>query len=182
MDSTACGPGHEPLTPEPQPATTPENIDALAEQQQQQQDGGPSVSPQRAPWTDNEEEALREGVRTFGEGRWDVVLDTYVARFAAGRTADDLNDKWCSLDREATAREQQTPWTEDEVAALREGVRTFGEGRWEVVLDTYVARFQSGRTADDLEDKWRHTQQEAKEVPTRLRVPRGSCGGRPSQN
>ena len=67
-----------------------------------------------------------------------------------------------SLDREATEREQQTPWTEDEVAALREGVRTFGEGRWEVVLDTYVARFQSGRTADDLEDKWRHTQQEAK--------------------
>ena len=93
MDSTACT-GHEPLTPEPQPATTPENI---AEQQQQQQEGGPSVSRQSAPWTDNEEEALREGVRTFGEGRWDVVLDTYVARFAAGRTADDLNDKWCSL-------------------------------------------------------------------------------------
>ena len=28
-----------------------------------------------------------------------------------------------------------TPWTDDEVEALQEGVRNFGAGRWETILD-----------------------------------------------
>ena len=57
-------------------------------------------------------------------------------------------------------RRPRTPWTEGEVAALDLGVRTFGEGRWEVVLDTYAARFQAVRTVADLKDKWRHMQRQ----------------------
>ena len=52
------------------------------------------------------------------------------------------------------AGRQHTRWTEEEVAALQLGVTTFGEGQWDVVLETYEARFQAGRTPADLRDKW----------------------------
>ena len=60
------------------------------------------------------------------------------------------------------ARRQRTRWTEEEVAALDLGVRTFGEGRWEAILDTYAAKFQSCRTVVDLKDKWRNMQKAAR--------------------
>ena len=60
------------------------------------------------------------------------------------------------------ARRQRTWWTEEEEAALDLGVRTFGEGRWEAILDTYAAKFQSCRTVVDLKDKWRNMQKAAR--------------------
>jgi hypothetical protein len=50
-------------------------------------------------------------------------------------------------------RRQYTRWTEDEVRVLKEGVRVFGRGKWQQILD-WGMEFNN-RSAVDLKDKWR---------------------------
>lgn len=53
-------------------------------------------------------------------------------------------------------RSKRVKWTDAEVAALREGVERYGEGRWAVILREYAARFDAVRISVDLKDKWRN--------------------------
>ena len=55
--------------------------------------------PRQQQWTDAEEATLREGVRSFGDGRWELIRDTYSERFQAGRTEEDLQRRWSGIMR-----------------------------------------------------------------------------------
>ena len=57
--------------------------------------GGEGISP-RILWTDEEVEALREGVAKHGKGKWKVMLVEKRHVFQE-RTTLDLKDKWRNL-------------------------------------------------------------------------------------
>ena len=59
--------------------------------------GGEGISP-RISWTDEEVEALREGVAKHGKGKWKVILVEKRHVFQE-RTTVDLKDKWRNLSR-----------------------------------------------------------------------------------
>jgi hypothetical protein len=63
----------------------------------------------KQPWTDEEVEALREGVAKHGKGAWKAVLVESSHAFQ-DRTTMDLKDKWRNLEKKAAkerAREVQ---------------------------------------------------------------------------
>ncbi|CAH3192094.1 unnamed protein product [Porites evermanni] len=54
------------------------------------------VRERRRFWTDKETKWLKDGVKTYGEGNWAVILDAY--NFV-GRTSVHLKDKWRNLQK-----------------------------------------------------------------------------------
>lgn len=54
------------------------------------------VRERRRFWTDKETKWLIDGVKTYGEGNWAVILDAY--NFV-GRTSVHLKDKWRNLQK-----------------------------------------------------------------------------------
>ena len=58
---------------------------------------GEGISP-RISWTDEEVEALREGVDKHGKGKWKEILVEKRHVFQE-RTTVDLKDKWRNLSR-----------------------------------------------------------------------------------
>lgn len=73
-----------------------ETLQASAESYSRQISGGKRV-PMR--WSDNEVEALKNGVQLFGKGNWTKILDTYNHIFGpTARTGRDLKKKWASLE------------------------------------------------------------------------------------
>lgn len=53
-------------------------------------------------------------------------------------------------------RQKRIKWSDDEVLALRAGVRKYGEGRWAVILREFANNFHPVRISVDLKDKWRN--------------------------
>eukprot|EP00041_Stephanoeca_diplocostata_P007916 m.113639 g.113639 ORF g.113639 m.113639 type:complete len:142 (+) comp17092_c0_seq2:1636-2061(+) len=53
------------------------------------------------------------------------------------------------------ARRVRRPWTEEQVDALKQGVKEFGVGQWRQIAERYFDKstIKSGR---DLKDKWRN--------------------------
>ena len=54
------------------------------------------ISP-RISWTDEEVEALREGVNKHGKGNWKAILVEKRHVFQQERTTVDLKDKWRNM-------------------------------------------------------------------------------------
>ncbi|KAL8087689.1 uncharacterized protein LOC141697444 [Apium graveolens] len=50
----------------------------------------------RKPWSNEEEDTLRKGVKKYGTGNWKIILNMYSDIFD-DRTAIDLKDKWRNL-------------------------------------------------------------------------------------
>lgn len=48
-------------------------------------------------FSDEERDALVDGVIIYGTGHWATILDRYTTIFAPGRTSVDLKDKWRNL-------------------------------------------------------------------------------------
>ena len=66
-------------------------------------------------------------------------------------------------------RRPSTPWTDDEVDCLREGVRRFGIGQWALILGNDAGRFNTCRSQVDLKDKWRNLERAAGRQPQHQR-------------
>ena len=109
---------------------------------------------------------------TFSDSRpssnWGLV-----ATHMPGRSGRECFERWQALaaDGEVTSTDTGTaaepvksrrqrcgPWTEEELTALAEGVRAFGDGKWREILIEYGAHFNPSRTCDDLCGKWRYLQ------------------------
>eukprot|EP00177_Eucheuma_denticulatum_P007017 GFKZ01012760.1.p1 GENE.GFKZ01012760.1~~GFKZ01012760.1.p1 ORF type:complete len:1188 (+),score=206.21 GFKZ01012760.1:339-3902(+) len=86
-----------------------------------------------------ERRGIREGV--------DSALAGIVAQSASTRA---------NVSQNKGKRSKRVKWTVDEVRALQEGVRQYGEGRWAVILREYAPCFHSCRISVDLKDKWRN--------------------------
>ena len=48
-------------------------------------------------WSDEERDALINGVTILGTGHWAAILDRYTTIFAPGRNSVDIKDKWRNL-------------------------------------------------------------------------------------
>ena len=59
------------------------------------------------------------------------------------------------------SRKTRAPWLEEEVAALRLGVETFGEGKWAEIVREF-ADVLVDRTSMDVKDKWRNLETKRK--------------------
>ena len=59
------------------------------------------------------------------------------------------------------SRKTRAPWLEEEVAALRLGVETFGEGKWAEIVREF-ADVLVDRTSMDVKDKWRNLEMKRK--------------------
>lgn len=59
----------------------------------------------RRPFTQEEEGFLLEGVKTFGEGRWSLILESYPF---VNRTNVNLKDKWRNMQKKASRERDQT--------------------------------------------------------------------------
>jgi hypothetical protein len=65
----------------------------------------PGAKRSRVSWTEEEEEALKEGVEQYGEGAWAAMLqDCEIGRSLAQRTNIDLKDKWRVLNGRKRAK------------------------------------------------------------------------------
>ena len=57
-------------------------------------------------WSDEERDALVDGVLIYGTGQWAAILDRYTTIFAPGRTSVDIKDKWRNLVKLAQAKRE----------------------------------------------------------------------------
>jgi len=145
----------------------------------------PDRRKKRTPWAEEEEEAIRKGVKKYGTS-WSQILrePEFSADFHSSRTDVDLKDKWRNMNKfpkenraakQPQARsennihfrnqpgENRKPrerWDEDEEQALRHGVKEYGEGEWSTIL-LRCAGFKQARTTVDLKDKWRNIKKAA---------------------
>ena len=58
----------------------------------------------RRPFTQEEEAYLLEGVKTFGEGKWSLILESYPF---VNRTNVNLKDKWRNMQKKASREKEQ---------------------------------------------------------------------------
>jgi Myb-like DNA-binding domain len=122
-------------------------------------------------WTAGEMAALEHGVEMFGPGKWKQIQD-YFSPELDDRNYNQISSKGHSLMRSKSAvgnhgspdgREQfacakppsddqqdaisqkrcPVPWTEDEFAALAEGIEKIGYGRWREIREAFSDRFQN---------------------------------------
>ena len=107
----------------------------------------------RKPWTELEEQALRDGIELYGEGSWKIILDDpQFGIVLQNRSNQQLKDKFRTLGR---ARPSAS-WSSDEEMALIEGIRKYGTKNWtELLKDSlYAGRLRGGRSAVQLESHY----------------------------
>lgn len=73
----------------------------------------------------------------------------------AGIVAQSASTR-ANVSQNKSKRSKRVKWTKEEVHALQEGVRQYGEGRWAVILREFASSFHSCRISVDLKDKWRN--------------------------
>lgn len=124
-------------------------------------------------WTKEEIEALTNGVKKYGQGSWGEILMEGKGIFKPHRGWKSLSDQWKNnssanapvIDIEEIQPPPPTikePFTEEEVRALKNGVKEFGTEDWQGLLNLTRASFQKTRTCEDLKLKWNELNQKAK--------------------
>jgi hypothetical protein len=97
----------------------------------------------KTPWTQEEDEALRRGVREHGAKNWDTI-----ARTLPGRASKSCRLRWCQhLAPELDSR----PFTAEEDAEIIEKQREFGN-KWAT-----IARHLRGRSDNAVKNRWNST-------------------------
>ena len=68
----------------------------------------------------------------------------------------------CTAAEMSKPRRAYRPWSEEEIAALEQGVVKHGEGHWkEIVADVELSFALTGRSTVNVKDKWRNMQRRA---------------------
>ena len=105
-------------------------------------------------WTQEEEDALREGIYKHGK-RWeDIKNDPTFSQILKNRSPKGMTDKWCYIEK----REGKRPrvlrrWTQEEEDALREGIDKHGK-RWEDIKnDPTFSQILKIRSLKDISGK-----------------------------
>jgi hypothetical protein len=97
----------------------------------------------KTPWTQEEDEALRSGVREHGPRSWDAI-----ARAVPGRAPKSCRLRWCQhLAPDLDSR----PFTPQEDEEIIQKQREFGN-KWAT-----IARYLRGRSDNAVKNRWNTT-------------------------
>ncbi|KAI4993162.1 hypothetical protein ZWY2020_007475 [Hordeum vulgare] len=105
--------------------------------------GGDVGSCKKMPWTQEEDEELRRGVREHGPKNWDAI-----ALALPGRASKSCRLRWCQhLSPELDSR----PFTPEEDEEIIRKQREFGN-KWAT-----IARYLTGRSDNAVKNRWNST-------------------------
>ncbi|KAF7041483.1 hypothetical protein CFC21_051274 [Triticum aestivum] len=106
-------------------------------------DVGRADGCKKTPWTPEEDEALRRGVREHGAKSWDAI-----ALALPGRASKSCRLRWCQhLSPELDSR----PFTPEEDEEIIRRQREFGN-KWAT-----IARYLTGRSDNSVKNRWNST-------------------------
>jgi hypothetical protein len=107
-------------------------------------------------WTQEEEDALCEGVRAHGVGKWSKIWHASET-LQRNRTNIDLKDKWRNIEKregKRTPPEVFRRWTQEEEDALRAGVDKHGR-RWAAMKnDPTSSQILKNHSPQRMKAKW----------------------------
>ena len=81
-------------------------------------------------------------------------LASVIAAGRAGRTSTGVVSPGM-VPTPTKASPNMVPWSDEEVAALREAIAECGPGQWKVIYDKYKGRFHPLRTRFNLRDRYK---------------------------
>jgi hypothetical protein len=112
--------------------------------------GKPKGSTKKRPWSEEERDAVRDGVATHGYGEWVTILDAYQNVFDE-RTNVMVKDCWRTM-----VKNGSTLWTKEVRKAVKCGVDRYGKGKWARIRadEKILGEFSD----DDLEACWKYLQ------------------------
>jgi len=73
------------------------------------EDSGGEIKRKRIKWTEEESNALEEGVKTFGLGNWSKILEEYKSKFHKNRRTRDLRVKWRYISKKIQDGQSENP-------------------------------------------------------------------------
>ena len=81
-------------------------------------------------------------------------LATVIAANRSGRTSGGVVSPGM-MPTPTKASPNMVPWSDEEVAALREAIAEYGPGQWKVMFDKYKGRFHPLRNRFNLRDRYK---------------------------